>query len=49
LLNSGLASYLEVLTARQSALNSELDLINARLDRMSAVVELYRALGGGWQ
>lgn len=49
LLNNGLASYLEVLTARQSALNSELELINARLARMSAVVELYRALGGGWQ
>lgn len=49
LLNNGLASYLEVLTARQSALNSQLDLINARLDRLGAVVELYRALGGGWQ
>ncbi len=49
LLNNGLASYLEVLTARQSALNSRLDLINARLDRLNAVVELYRALGGGWQ
>lgn len=49
LLNNGLASYLEVLTARQSALNSQLDLINARLERLSSVVELYRALGGGWQ
>jgi NodT family efflux transporter outer membrane factor (OMF) lipoprotein len=49
LLNNGLASYLEVLTARQNALNSQLDLINARLDRLSAVVSLYRALGGGWR
>lgn len=49
LLNSGLANYLEVLTARLGALNSELDLINARVARMNAVVELYRALGGGWQ
>lgn len=49
LLNSGLASYLEVLTARQNALNSQLDLVNARLDRLSAVVSLYRALGGGWR
>ncbi|HEY4653424.1 MAG TPA: TolC family protein [Cyclobacteriaceae bacterium] len=48
LLNNGLASYLEVLTARQSALNSQLDLIDARLDRLGSVVELYRALGGGW-
>jgi multidrug efflux system outer membrane protein len=49
LLNSGLANYLEVLTARQNALNSQLDLINSRFDRLSAVVDLYRALGGGWR
>jgi multidrug efflux system outer membrane protein len=49
LMNSGLASYLEVLTARQNALNSQLDLINSRLNRLTAVVSLYRALGGGWK
>jgi multidrug efflux system outer membrane protein len=49
LLNSGLANYLEVLTARQNALNSQLDLINSRFNRLSAVVDLYRALGGGWR
>ena len=49
LLNSGLANYLEVLTARQNALNSQLDLINARFDRLTATVDLYRALGGGWR
>lgn len=49
LLDSGLANYLEVLTARQNALNSQLDLIGARLNRLSAVVDLYRALGGGWR
>ncbi len=49
LLNNGFANYLEVLTARQNALNSQLGLINARLDRLDAVVELYRALGGGWR
>jgi outer membrane protein, multidrug efflux system len=49
LLNSGFANYLEVLTARQNALNSRLDLINARFNRLSAVVDLYRALGGGWR
>lgn len=49
LLNSGFANYLEVLTARQNALNSQLDLINARFNRLSAVVDLYRALGGGWR
>jgi multidrug efflux system outer membrane protein len=49
LLNSGLANYLEVLTARQNALNSQIDLTNARFNRFDAVVELYRALGGGWR
>lgn len=49
LLNSGLANYLEVLTARQNALNSELDLVNARFNRLDAMIDLYRALGGGWR
>lgn len=49
LLNNGLANYLEVLTARQNALNSELNLINAQLGQMNAVVALYEALGGGWR
>jgi NodT family efflux transporter outer membrane factor (OMF) lipoprotein len=49
LLNNGLANYLEVLTARQSALNSQLNLANARFLRLDAIVELYQALGGGWK
>lgn len=49
LLNSGMANYLEVLTARENVLNSQLNLINTRYDRLDAVVELYRALGGGWR
>ncbi|HET9485861.1 MAG TPA: TolC family protein [Chryseosolibacter sp.] len=49
LLNSGFANYLEVLTARQNALNSQFDLINARFNRLNSAVELYRSLGGGWK
>ena len=49
LLNSGFANYMEVLTARQNALNSRLDLVNARFNRLVSVVDLYRALGGGWR
>ena len=49
LLNNGLANYLEVLTARQNALNSELNLVDSQYSRLSAIVELYRALGGGWK
>ena len=49
LLNNGMANYLEVLTARENALNSRLELINAELNRLFSIVDLYQALGGGWQ
>ncbi|SFN67450.1 efflux transporter outer membrane subunit [Salegentibacter flavus] len=49
LLNNGFANYLEVLTARENALNSQLNLINAEFSKLQAMVDLYRALGGGWQ
>src|SRR5690606_31904380 len=49
LLNNGMANYLEVLTAQENALYSQIDLINARFNKLNSVVELYRALGGGWQ
>ena len=49
LLNSGFANYLEVLTARENTLNSQLELVNIRYDELSAIVDLYQALGGGWQ
>ncbi|MEO2070096.1 MAG: efflux transporter outer membrane subunit [Zunongwangia sp.] len=49
LLTYGLANYLEVLTARENALNSRLDLINAKYSQLNSMVDLYQALGGGWQ
>ena len=49
LLDNGLANYLEVLTARQNALNSELNYVNSQYNQLTAIVELYRALGGGWK
>ena len=49
LLNNGLANYLEVLTARQSALTSELSYITTQYDQLNAIVSLYQALGGGWR
>jgi len=49
LLNNGLVNYLEVLTARENALNSSLDLSNAKYNQLKAVVDLYEALGGGWK
>ncbi|WP_373058125.1 efflux transporter outer membrane subunit [Zunongwangia sp. H14] len=49
LLNNGLANYLEVLTARENALNSSLNLIDARYNQLQSMVDLYQSLGGGWQ
>lgn len=49
LLNNGFGNYLDLLTARQAALNAELSVIDNRLNQLQAVVSLYRALGGGWQ
>lgn len=49
LLDNGLANYLEVLNARENALNSSLSLSNAKYNQLKAVVDLYEALGGGWK
>ena len=49
LLKNGMANYLEVITAKQNALNTELAIITTRLQKLNATVELYRALGGGWR
>ncbi|WP_072880076.1 efflux transporter outer membrane subunit [Salegentibacter echinorum] len=49
LLNNGFANYLEVLRARENALNSQLNLIDAEYNKLSSIVNLYKALGGGWQ
>jgi multidrug efflux system outer membrane protein len=46
---SGLADYLEVLQAQQQLFPAELDLTRVRFERLATLVELYRALGGGWQ
>lgn len=48
LLEYGEANYTEVLTAQQNLLNAQLGNIQDRLQKLQAVVSLYRALGGGW-
>jgi multidrug efflux system outer membrane protein len=45
----GVASYLEVLTSQTNAFNAELALARGRLNELLALVQLYAALGGGWQ
>ncbi len=42
------ASYLEVLTAQQNALRSELELLEYSRKRWTHAIQLYRVLGGGW-
>src|SRR5690606_31890149 len=49
LLKNGYANYLDLLTARQSALNAELNTIDNKLQQLLSIVNLYEALGGGWQ
>ncbi len=49
LLKNGYATYLDLLTARQSALSAELNVIDSKLQQLLTVVNLYEALGGGWR
>jgi len=45
----GAASYLEVLTNETNYFAAELGLAQAQLNEMTALVSIYRNLGGGWQ
>ena len=45
----GLDSYLQVLDAERNLFTGQLDLARLRRDEQTAIVNLYRALGGGWQ
>jgi outer membrane protein, multidrug efflux system len=44
----GVTSYLEVLYNEQELFNAELGLAQARRNEFLSVIQLYRALGGGW-
>lgn len=45
----GATSYLEVLDSETRLFAAEISLAQARQGELSAFVEVYRALGGGWQ
>lgn len=49
LFKSGFANYLEVITAQSNALDTELELAETRMEILVSNIELYRALGGGWE
>jgi multidrug efflux system outer membrane protein len=45
---SGVDPYLTVLTAQTDLYNAQQTLVSLRLARLTNLVDLYRALGGGW-
>jgi multidrug efflux system outer membrane protein len=49
LYKNGGASYLQVLTSETNYFSAELSLAQAQLNERLALVQLYQALGGGWQ
>jgi len=46
--NGGTASYLEVLDSQNSYYSAQLGLAQAQLNELQSLVDLYKALGGGW-
>ena len=47
--DQGLANYFEVLQAQQDLFPAKFDLSETRFQERLVVIDLYRALGGGWQ
>ena len=48
LFKSARADYLEVLLTQQEALESKMELVEIKQKQLSGKVNIYRALGGGW-
>jgi NodT family efflux transporter outer membrane factor (OMF) lipoprotein len=46
--DGGVDNYLQVLDAQRNLFQGELDLARLRQQELATVVQLYRALGGGW-
>jgi outer membrane protein, multidrug efflux system len=46
---AGIDNYLTVLTAQRDLFAAQQQLIQTRLSRLSNLVDLYKALGGGWR
>lgn len=49
LFKSARADYMEVLLTQRDALEAKFELIETKQKQMSATVNIYRALGGGWK
>jgi outer membrane protein TolC len=48
LFKSARADYMEVLMTQRDALESKFELVETKKQQMNAMVNIYRALGGGW-
>jgi len=46
---SGLGTYLDVLDAQRQLFSAQVDLAGTTRDHLTAVVQVYKALGGGWE
>jgi NodT family efflux transporter outer membrane factor (OMF) lipoprotein len=46
---SSATNYTDVLTSEQSLLSAQLNSVDDQLQQLQAVVDLYKALGGGWR
>ena len=49
LFKSARADYLEVLMTQRDVLDAKLELIETKKQQLNAVVNVYKALGGGWK
>lgn len=49
LFNAARADYTEVLLTQEEALDSKMEMIEIKLKQLLTKVDIYRALGGGWQ
>ncbi len=46
--DAGKTSYLQVLDANRSLFSSQLDYVQSQTDSFTSLIDVYRALGGGW-
>jgi len=46
--DNGAASYVEVLVAENDLFSAELNLVTTQADRLTQVINVYKAMGGGW-
>jgi NodT family efflux transporter outer membrane factor (OMF) lipoprotein len=49
LFKTGRANYFEVLMTQKSSLEAKIELVNAKQRQYNAVINIYKALGGGWK